>query len=263
MQNRPQLLFGQARLHLLLHHPHGVLAGDDGGPHHLDLLSALDRPGDLHHLTAVEQLEAVRLQRLHRVRAGPVDGDPPVAIAAGVDQISQLGGPLGEVAGPLVAGQFVHPLHRRTDLIDQLQVQREKVEIRVVEQDHRPVCRHPEVTRRVVGCPQAHVGGVGRIADVNRVVEHDPRIIELDQALLHPAEPVAADLVEVGYLDAGRGELCQRQVPRAERVPVEGRGPAGFLRHPLVGPDPARRARFDAGAHWKSAGSISVRRRAM
>ncbi len=72
--------------------------------------------------------------------------------------------------------------------------------------------------------PHRHVGGVRRVADVNRVVQDDAGVVQVLEPATYPVEAVPADCVQIGEDDPGRLDLGEGQAGQPDSVPVVGHG---------------------------------------
>jgi hypothetical protein len=107
------------------------------------------------------------------------------------------------VLAPVAGGEIEH---RRAgaDLGHQRVVIGQERRVLVIPQHHVPVGADHAGAERVVGVPQLHVGGIGRIADVERVEDEDPGKVALGQAVHDPPQPVGAHGVQIGQDQARR-----------------------------------------------------------
>ena len=73
----------------------------------------------------------------------------------------------------------------------------------------------------VVSYPDLHVCAGRGVANVQRVEEDDPGVVEFDQLLLHPPQPILTDDFQVRELETRLSPFRSRKLARAQRVPVE------------------------------------------
>ena len=77
----------------------------------------------------------------------------------------------------------------------------------IVEQHHRPLGRHEDVAGAVVQAPDLHVGDVGGVADVHRVVEQAAHQVAPGQLGAQPPQPIPPDDAEIRLGQARRRPL--------------------------------------------------------
>ena len=191
----------------------------DGDVHAGDLVGGFDRARQLHHLLPVEDLDAGLLQQVGAQRLQLVDGDPLVAAAAARDQLQDLRRPdLGDFLAAR-AGVEIIPAAGGPHLGDGLEPVGEMLAIMEVEEGDRPLGRDIAVARGVVQRPDRHVPAAGGIAQVDRVVEQQARIVALAQLRPHPRQAIGPHALHIGLGDA---------IEEAHAHGVAGGGDLGF-----------------------------------
>ena len=220
MEDRPQIQLGHAGLQRNPHRLQGLLGGHQRGSHQRHLLRALHRASHLHDLAPATELESLPIQSMDGTWAGSVNGHPPVAGPVFPHHGRQLRRPSTETAFHLDPRELVHPLGSRPDLVHQGVMACQECSLRKVEENHRTLRTHPEVTARIVGRPQGHVGCITRVADMYGVVEDDARIVEVSQAIPHPLKPVTPHRIQVRKNDAGGLDLSEGFGWQPYRMPV-------------------------------------------
>ena len=109
----------------------------------------------------------------------------------------------------------IHPRHRRPHLVDDAGMVRQVLAGEIVEQHDRPFGRDEAVAGRVVRDPELHVGGIGRVADVDRVVEQRAGIVAALQFGADALQPVFSHRRQVGGGDAGGAPIRPPPVRRS------------------------------------------------
>ena len=192
MQFGPQLVLGDAGLQRRLHLAHRRLAGNDGAAHAQDLVRRLDEAGILHHRLAIADGNAEPGEFGDALGIEMVDGDAAVAAAVLPDQIGDAGRPALDAPVAQFAAIEIDPRHGRPHLVDHAGMIGQVLAGEIVEQHDRPFGGDEAVAGRVVRDPQLHVGGVGRVADVDGVVEQGAGIVAALQLGADALEPVSA-----------------------------------------------------------------------
>ncbi len=108
----------------------------------------------------------------------------------------------------------------RPDLVDRFGVEIQELALGELEQHQRPVGGHEGVAHRVVECPQRHVGRVGGVADVDRVIQQRRVAPRCPQLRTDPLHPVTTDSGAVRQRKAGGSPLRLQFPARSESVHV-------------------------------------------
>ena len=200
VKNGPGLDFGHAGRDLRFHGGHGLLAGMEGAAHGLDLIRTFDGAGLLGHLFAVEQSETAGAQGIGALQHYLVDGKAPVSARVGPHQLVHLAGEVG--------GQLVDEIPRRkvvepgpaAGFLDQGVVSGEVRQPLVLPDHHMPVGRHQDRTERIVRVPDLHIGGVGGVADVERVGQQQTAVVPGRQGVLQALHAIGPHRRQTGEL---------------------------------------------------------------
>ena len=157
------------------------------------------------------------------VRIDLVHGDPPVAAAMSPHQIGDFRRPEPRPLGRVLACLVVEPGLAVADLVDRVEMPGEVLAIVKIPKDHRAFGGDEGVAHGVVRAPELHVGGIGRVADVERVVDDDAGEIALHQLGTDAREAVAPRHGHVGRVQPERRPFTLRQLAIADDVLVEAR----------------------------------------
>jgi hypothetical protein len=222
VQDRPQLVLGQARTDRRAEAGDRDLGRTDRCAHALQLLGGLDRPGTLDRRLGVGEVNALVAEGQRRARVDALDADGrarPAVLAHEVGDLFRPGpfdvldrGPGGGVAGG----------DRGAYLVDRLEPFGEVRATGELVQDHWSGLRHEQVARRVARVEDLHVACAGRVADVHRVQQHACVERVRLHLLTHAAEAVGPDRHQIDRLP-GRKLIERDQLGqvRAVGVPVE------------------------------------------
>ena len=101
----------------------------------------------------------------------------------------------------------------------------------IVPHHHVTIRQHQADPERVVGVPKLHVGGVGGIADVQRVGQQQRAVVPLGKCLDQPGVAELPHPFKVRHLDPGVFPFAESQRSRTDLHPVIViRGSVGFQR---------------------------------
>ena len=168
----------------------------------------------------------MRLERACGPQSQPIHRQTPThqtARGSGVlaDEIGDLGGP---ASGDLMsAGAREEVCVRRcgADLVDDFRMRIQELAIGELEYDDGTVGVHHGEADRVVHRPQRHVGRVGGITDVDRVVQQCYVAVRIAQLFADSLQPVPAQGGSIRQLEPRSHPLCLQLCPWAERVHVQ------------------------------------------
>ena len=243
MKRRPHLVLRHARTHRIAHFLDRHLAGMDGAAHGADLVVVLDGAGMLGQHLTLDDLDALLDQPHIAGGFDLVDGKTLVRAAVGLHHINHLVDEVGGCRLGLVAGLEVEEAGAVAHLADKRQMRGQMLAIVEIPQDHLALGRHEAGARRVVRDPQLHVGGVGGIADVQRIEQQQAGTVMLADLLLQPRQPVFAERRHVRRLDPGSLPFGEGKVGRTDLHPVVVVGcQVGFQMRAPGRVDPAVRA---------------------
>ena len=270
MEDRPEIVLRHPRPHRAPHLLHARLAGGHGAAHGVDLVRVLDLAGVLGDPLPVPDVDPEPVEGPHPGDLHLVDGEAPVAAAVRAQQIVDLGREASRQLFRALAGQEVEEGRRGPDLVDEGQVVGEVHRLAVLEQDDGAVGRDEAGPRGVVGDPDLHVGGVGRVADVQGVEDEQPRAVVAAELPPQPFQPVLPERGQIRRPNPGRLPLPEGERGGADldavavvRGPV--RPPPRFARGRAssAARSPARmdlRLRNGGGAHRKAPSTEDRRR---
>ena len=203
MKRRPHLVFRHARTHRIAHFLNRHLAGMNGAAHRTNFVVILDGAGMLGQHLALDDLDAL-LDQPHIARGlDLVDGETLVRAAVRLHHIDHLVDEVGGCRLGLVAGLEVEEAGTVTHLADKRQMRGQMLAIMEIPQDHLALGRHEAGARRVVRDPQLHIGGVGGIANIQRIEQQQSGTVMLADLFLKPRQPVFAKRRHVRRLDPG------------------------------------------------------------
>ena len=152
--------------------------------------------------------------------------------------------------GDVLADSEVEPALGRANFIDGFDASAQMLGVPVFEINRRSVREDDRVMRRIMQHPDLHVGGIERVADVDRVVEQDRRAIMLPELILDPSLAIGAHPLQRLERNGASQWLIDAlavEVGRLARVLEDfaqlGRAPARCWREMFIRP-PARVAAF-------------------
>ena len=134
--------------------------------------------------------------------------------------------------GPLVAGDRIEERRARAEFLDQGIEGHKERGLLVFPDHHIAVGAQEDGAERVVAVPKLHVGGVGGIADVQRVEHQKSADVTLDQRLGQPPPAVFAHSVQIGRCQARRLPFAERKLRRPDFHPVVVIG--GAIAQPVI-----------------------------
>ena len=172
MQVGPQLLFGDARAERSAHSCNSVVTGRHCEVDRRDLFGCLNDLGPVGHGLSVNDVDAVTFQRLESGWVEAVDSESSTSRRARAEQGNNL---LGPISGELVdsgAGNEVVPADGVADFGDVVVPVGEVLAALEIEQYDRSLHGDVRVSTRVVQGVDLHIRRAGRVADVDRIIEH-------------------------------------------------------------------------------------------
>ena len=220
MECRPHLVLRQAGAHCVTHFLDRHLAGMDSAAHGADLVVILDRAGMFGQHLPLDHGDAMVDQSRISRRFDLVDGKPPVVAAMLAHQSDHLIDKMRRRLICLVTGLEIEKTGAVTDFADKRQMRRQMFTIMEIPEHHRAFRRHKTGPCRVMRGPELHVGGVGGVADIQRIEQQQTGAIMLADLLLQAREPVLAKCRHVRRLDPGCRPFGERQVGRSDFHPV-------------------------------------------
>ena len=243
VKGRPHFVLGHARPHGVAHFLDRHLAGMNGAAHGANLVVVLDGAGMLGQHLALDDGHALFDKPHIAVGLDLVDGKPLVVTAMPLHQTDHLIDEMGGRGGGLVAGLEIEKTGAVPDFADKRQMRRQMFAIVEIPQHHLALRRDEAGARRVMGDPQLHVGGVGGIANVQRIEQQQPGAVMLSNLFLKARQPVFAKRRHVGCRQPGSLPFGEGQGGRADFHPViVVRGQVGFQMRPSCRIDAAVRA---------------------
>ena len=198
-RTRPEIVLRHPRTHRAPHLPHGVLARDHRAAHGVDFVRILDLARVLGDALPVPDVDPEPVEGPHPRDLHLVDGETPVPAAVRTQKLVDLAREATRHLVGAIAGRKVEEGPEGPSLVDQRQVVGEVDRPPELEEDDGAVGRDEAGPRRVVGDPHLHVGRVGRVADVERVEEEEPRAVVAAEFAAQPFEPVLAEGGEVRH----------------------------------------------------------------
>ena len=179
--------------------------------HGLQLVGALHRARVLHHLFAGVDGDAELGERDDAIGIDAVDREPRIAAAAALQKLGDLGRPATRAFRSVLARLIVVPGRAVADLVDAIEMPGEMLAIVKVPEDHRAFGRDEGVAHRVVRAPKLHVGGIGRVADVERIVDDDAGEIAFHQFGADARQAIASRDSHVRRIESARQPIRPRQ----------------------------------------------------
>ena len=225
VQHRPDVVFaGLPGRHVGarkgLHRRHRDLAGMNGAAHRANFVGAFHRARLLGQLLAFHDLEPLRLQRAQAVHHRLVHRDAAVARRVLRQQAAHLvGEDVGGHVDP-VAPREVEQVRARAPLAHQRVEFAQERRVAIVPDHHVAIRAEQRRAERVVRVPELHVGGVGGVANVERVEHQQPGIVARHDGLRQPLPPVAAHGLQVRQLQPRRRPFVEGQPRRPDLAPV-------------------------------------------
>ena len=243
MKRRPHFVLGHTRPHGLAHFLDRHLAGMNGAAHGADLIVVLDGAGMLGQHLALDHGHALFDKPHIAVGLDLIDGKPLVVTAMPLHQTDHLVDEMGGRGSRLVAGLEVEEAGAVPDFADKRKMRRQMFAIVEIPENHLAFGRNKAGARRVMGDPKLHVGGVGGVADVQRIEQQQPGAVMLSNLFLKARQPVFAKRRHVGRLQTGGLPFGKSQLGRADFHPViVVRGQVGLQMRPSCRVDAAVRA---------------------
>ena len=204
-----------------LHPAQALLASADRLAHRLDLVRRFDRAREVEEREPVDRHEAFGGKRRGAGGIEPVERDAAAA-AALAHEGRDLAGKGARRRGGVRAGRHVIPGLGGTNLVDGLEMARQMLAIAEVEERRVAVGGHAHVTARIVQAVDLHVARVARVADVDRIEEHDRREIVASERGADAVSAVGAQRDRVGR-HAGSNAVPKSSIPRARSHRPRGR----------------------------------------
>jgi hypothetical protein len=153
---------------------------------------------------------------------------PSVGACMGADDLIHLSRKTLGGLRPPIPGGVIKEGRTRAEFLHQRVEGDEERGVLVFPHDHMAIGAEQAGAEGVVGVPQLHVGGVGGVADVERVKHEEAAVIPCDQRIGQFLPAIVAHLAQVRQGQARRLPFAERKLRRAnfDAVIVIGRAVA-------------------------------------